>query len=295
MKLVVKDRKERELASLDVDPNTTVGDFKKQMQGEFKKSKKNMYPDRQRYTIGLGKGATALKGGKLSDYDLNDGSVLYFKDLGAQVSYKMVFIIEYLGPMLIWFIVDEFYRQYYGVERSQAQMLLTVMWHLHYIKRELETLFVHRFSHATMPLFPNLPRNCAHYWGAGLYISVFVLSPSHVAVIDEKTPYFVGFWALFEVCNLISHIQLRNLRKPGSTERKIPRGFLFEFVSCPNYTCEILGWVFFSLIAVHWSSWLFTVVGAGQMYIWAAQKHRAYKKDFPDYPKSRKIIVPFIL
>ena len=40
---------------------------------------------------------------------------------------------------------------------------------------------------------------------------------------------------------------------------------------------------------------MFTVVGFGQMAIWALVKHKQYKKEFKDYPKRRKAIVPFIL
>ncbi|VDK60767.1 unnamed protein product [Cylicostephanus goldi] len=30
------------------------------------------------------------------------------------------------------------------------------------------------------------------------------------------------------------------------------------------------------------------------MAIWAKNKHRAYKKEFPDYPKERMAMVPFV-
>ncbi|KAK6014449.1 3-oxo-5-alpha-steroid 4-dehydrogenase, partial [Ostertagia ostertagi] len=40
---------------------------------------------------------------------------------------------------------------------------------------------------------------------------------------------------------------------------------------------------------------LFTIAGFAQMTIWAKNKHRAYKKEFPDYPKERKAIVPFLI
>ena len=44
-----------------------------------------------------------------------------------------------------------------------------------------------------------------------------------------------------------------------------------------------------------WPGVLFLIVGLGTMSNWAVQKHRKYKKEFgSDYPRNRKIIIPFI-
>ncbi|KAK6048338.1 hypothetical protein COOONC_14157, partial [Cooperia oncophora] len=54
--------------------------------------------------------------------------------------------------------------------------------------------------------------------------------------------------------NLSIHILLRNLRPPGTRERRIPRpdgnpmSLLFNFVSCPNYTYEALSWLSFTIM-----------------------------------------------
>ena len=51
-----------------------------------------------------------------------------------------------------------------------------VCWIIHFLKRELETLFVHKFSRPTMPL-SNLFKNCAYYWIFGAvigYVSYFI-------------------------------------------------------------------------------------------------------------------------
>ena len=36
---------------------------------------------------------------------MDDGGKLYFKDLGPQISWRTVFIIEYTGPALLYMIL----------------------------------------------------------------------------------------------------------------------------------------------------------------------------------------------
>jgi very-long-chain enoyl-CoA reductase len=58
---------------------------------------------RQRLTIPSKEGKPiALEHGKLlSSYGIKDGQTINFKDLGPQIGWKTVFLIEYFGPILI--------------------------------------------------------------------------------------------------------------------------------------------------------------------------------------------------
>jgi len=93
---------------------------------------------------------------------------IVFKDLGPQISWRMVFLIEYLGPLLIhplFYLDNPISHLVYGasVQHSRMQSLAFGMVMLHFVKRELETIFVHRFSNATMPI-RNIFKNSFHYW-----------------------------------------------------------------------------------------------------------------------------------
>jgi len=54
-------------------------------------------------------------------------------------------------------------------------------------------------------------------------------------------------FVVFEFLNFMCHLTLKNLRKPGSTERGIPKGWGFDLSSCANYFWEALCWLMFAL------------------------------------------------
>jgi very-long-chain enoyl-CoA reductase len=74
------------------------------------------------------------------------------------------------------------------------------------------------------------------------------------------------------------HIILANLRKPGEKAYKIPSGFLFNYITCANYTAEIWGWILFTIGTRTLAAGLFTAAGAFQMADWARGKHRRLQK-----------------
>jgi hypothetical protein len=72
---------------------------------------------------------------------------------------------------------------------------------------------------------------------------------------------------------------LRNLRRPGGNGGyQIPSGFLFNIVTCANYTTEIYQWLGFNVATQTVSGYFFLVVATSIMTNWALAKHRRLKK-----------------
>lgn len=268
---------------------------------------KPRYPvNRQRFTLPARDGSTrageALNVGKrLIDYGIKDGSVLFFKDLGTQVGYRTVFVWEYLGPFVIYPIFYFLPALFYSMkapEKNIVQTLAMAYWCFHYGKRIAETLFVHQFSHGTMPI-RNLFKNCSYYWLFAGYISYFINHPLYTSPSEQRALLALGFSMLCQMGNLRCHVILAGLRPPGSKAYEMPRGFLFDYITCANYTLEILGWVGFSIATQCLPALLFTVAGAVQMAQWAAGKHRRLRKTFdgregrPKYPRRWIMLPPF--
>ncbi|XP_031410622.1 very-long-chain enoyl-CoA reductase isoform X3 [Meleagris gallopavo] len=115
----------------------------------------------------------------------------------------------------------------------------------HYIKRLIETIFVHRFSHGTMPL-RNIVKNCLYYWGFAAWLAYYINHPLYTppSYGKKQINFAVIMFLLCEAGNFSIHVALSDLRRDGSKTRKIPYPtknpftWLFFFVSCPNYTYE---------------------------------------------------------
>uniref|UniRef100_A0A0K0EXE3 very-long-chain enoyl-CoA reductase n=1 Tax=Strongyloides venezuelensis TaxID=75913 RepID=A0A0K0EXE3_STRVS len=283
---------------IDVSNESTIGDVKK----AYSKAA-NVQLER----IAL---RNEIKGKNIKD-DVKIGAFanrqFFFRDLGPQIPWKTVFLLEYAGPFFIYpifffrpsFIYDDGASDV-PVECSVKLALLCSTFH--YGKRLFETQFIHRFSNGTMPQF-NLFKNCGYYWGFCAFMAYFINHPLYTAPTFGKFQIYLGLtlFVLSELGNLSIHILLRNLRPEGSKVRKIPKPdgnpftLLFNYVSCPNYSYEFYTWIGFSIMTQSLPSVIFTVAGFIQMSIWALQKHRNYRKEFIDYPKKRKAIIPYLI
>ncbi|KAF8820641.1 3-oxo-5-alpha-steroid 4-dehydrogenase [Cardiosporidium cionae] len=248
MKITLRKRSGNHLDTFEVTESTTVEEFK----AEFYK-KYHYYPERQWWNIGKVTGK-ALKEGTLVENGITEGSFLYFKDMGVQISWRLVFVLEYLGPLLIFPLFYFFPSIYvvYDTEKSLVQKIAFFLALFHYFKREMETLFVHRFSNATMPIF-RVPINCGHYWGLfGAAVGYYLFHPKYTSPWrDDQIVIIYGLalsMLIFEFLNFKTHLVLRHLRPRGTKLRGVPYGWGFDTLSCANYFWEILAWISFCLL-----------------------------------------------
>lgn len=65
----------------------------------------------------------------------------------------------------------------------------------------------------------------------------------------------IALYLFAQLSNGLTHVILRNLRPPGTTVRRIPRGYGFDWpvrLSCPNYFFEALVWLAIVLLTQSW-------------------------------------------
>lgn len=128
----------------------------------------------------------------------------------------------------------------------------------------------------------------------GYYFARFAAYPldwfSDIRFLVGMGLFWLGLGINWHADNILIH-----LRKPGTTWYAIPQGGLFNKVSCPNHFGEMLEWIGFALMTWCLPALAFAVWTIANLAPRALAHHRWYRANFPDYPKERKALVPFVL
>ena len=188
--------------------------------------------------------------------------------------------------------------------RSQARMTNTAslgaaLWTAHFVRRSLESAFVHRYSKRSISAADSLTEYL-YYWGFAAWIAWSLTAAAQRAPAFPLQVLGLALFVAAEAGNARAHVMLRDLRSEHGSEKRIPRGFLFESLSCPHYFCEIVAWVGFNLVTGTLAGLAFLLVGAGILGAWAHTRHVAYRREFDGqegrelYPAERRALIPFL-
>lgn len=157
-----------------------------------------------------------------------------------------------------------------------------------------------------MPLL-NIFKNSIHYWlFSGLFISYFLYHPYYTpstflfslsSIVGGDVVLYaiiIGGYLTCETGNFVCHMILRNLRPAGSTVRGLPTGNLFDYVSCGNYTWELLAWLVMCIGMQTITGYIFLFISFAQIAQWSLKKHKALIKEFGKQNAKPYILIPFI-
>jgi very-long-chain enoyl-CoA reductase len=206
-------------------------------------------------------------------------------------------VVSYSGALLVFWAMLIWRAQALGV--SFTASLATLLWSAHFVRRTLESAFVHRYSKPSIGP-GDYVTEYVYYWGFAGWIAWSVTATGQHMPLFSLQVLGLALFVLAEAGNARAHRMLRELRAPGGRERRIPRGFLFRRVSCPHYFFEILSWLGFELVTQTWSGVAFVLVGTGILGAWAHTRHVAYHKEFDGqdgrekYPQERRALIPFL-
>jgi steroid 5-alpha reductase family enzyme len=102
--------------------------------------------------------------------------------------------------------------------------------------------------------------------------------------------FIVGF-----IINKKADEKLRHLRNSHPSDYIIPNGWLFNYISSPHYFGEIIEWAGWAVMTWSVPGLAFSLFTFANLFPRAIASHRWYKKNFSDYPKKRRAVIPFII
>lgn len=180
-------------------------------------------------------------------------------------------------------------------EKNGFTWLLIGMWTIHYTHRVLIFPFRIRTKNKKMPLSIAVSAmffNLINGFFNGYWLGFLADDPrpfSTAICVIGVLLFFTGM-----AINMITDYKLIALRKQQSGY-VIPKGWLFERISCPNHFGEITEWIGFAIAAwalppLSFAIWTFVNLAPR-----AFNHHAWYKEQFSDYPRKRKALIPFIV
>lgn len=212
---------------------------------------------------------------------------------GPQINAKLGWIIMESPAVIVFtiaFIIGDHYTSF-------VPILFLLMWQTHYIHRTyIFPLQMHSGQqHMTLLVISmGFIFNSINGYLNGSYLSTFGPEYSLDWLIDPR--FIIGFlvFGVGFAINRHSDNLLRNLRKPGERDYKIPRGGFFKLVSCANYFGEIIQWYGWAIATWSLPGILFAVWTTLNLFPRARAHHTWYQDQFPDYPQHRRALIPYI-
>lgn len=211
---------------------------------------------------------------------------------GPHISNRIGWVIMELPATALFALI------YFNGESSRQWVPLAflAMWQAHYLHRT----FVFPFRTRTGKSIPIAVVSAGFVFNVvNAYINArFVSSIGEYSTDWLTDPRFLAGLALFAAgmaLNIRSDNILLNLRGSGDSGYAIPRGGAYRYVSCPNYLGEIIEWAGWALATWSLAGFAFFLYTAANLAPRAISHHKWYRARFPDYPPTRKALIPGFL
>jgi 3-oxo-5-alpha-steroid 4-dehydrogenase 1 len=179
---------------------------------------------------------------------------------------------------------------------SVVSWVLIGLFCLHYFNRVFIFPFRLRTKGKKMPLVIMLSAvffNIMNGFSLGYFFSHFANYTNawftDIRFIAGTILFFTGLYINWKADDMLIH-----LRKPGETGYKIPQGWLFEKISCPNLFGELVEWTGFAILCWNLPAFAFLIWTGANLIPRALSHHQWYKEKFADYPAGRKAIIPYL-
>ncbi|KAL9180270.1 hypothetical protein ACHAXT_008240 [Thalassiosira profunda] len=180
-----------------------------------------------------------------------------------------------------------------------APSLAALFCAIHFAKRCLEVLFVHKYSGRTDRGTPTMISVVYALYATLVAYAAGMEGHDHDAAVTRlgvgTTLFSVGIAG-----NFYHHYLLARLRSlPGKDAKSkyvAPRGGLFRCVACPHYLFELFGWLGIAIAANHVNVYLLFAGMTSYLAGRSVAQNDFNRRTFNEkaWPHSRKNLIPFV-
>lgn len=211
------------------------------------------------------------------------------------VSYRVGWLLMEI-PAVFTILVVSAYAALHEKLNSIGVVFLTI-WSIHYIYRTfvfpfLSTNKARAFTVSVVvggAAF-NILNGFINGWALFFTPLLETTSVRNAHVYTGMVVFFIGF-----TIHVISDKVLRDVKRTHKGNYGVPHAFLHKYVVAPNYLGEIIQWTGFYIATYSPAACAFVIFTCANL-IPRAYKHRQwYREKFSQYPRGRKMIIPFLL
>jgi len=185
---------------------------------------------------------------------------------------------------------------YFYAQLGVIEILLSFIWLAHYLHRTFIWPFRAKLKGKEMTLsvmfmaltfnIINVTLQCIWIFMLGEYSDSWIASPFFL------TGLFL--FILGMMINIKSDNILIRLRSDQGSGYHVPKGFLYKYISCPNYFGELVEWLGWALLTMSPAGFVFFLWTAANLVPRAKSNHEWSKQNISGYPSDRNSIIPFI-
>ena len=191
--------------------------------------------------------------------------------------------------MLLFIII---YRGSLGI----VELIFTVIWLIHYVHRSFiwplrAKLEGKKITFVVVMLAAIF--NLVNVYIQGSWIFIFGSYEREWLL----SPFFITGFVIFLIglfINIRSDNILIKLREDHGSGYHVPKGFLFNKISNPNYFGEILEWLGWFIMTLSPAGLVFFIWTMANLIPRAKSNHEWCLKNIEGYPTDRKKVIPFL-
>lgn len=104
----------------------------------------------------------------------------------------------------------------------------------------------------------------------------------------------VGLFLAGFLIHMVSDASLRRQKQAAAGQYVLPKGGLYRLVSSPNYFGEIVQWLGWAVISGSLAAVTFALWTVFNLAPRAWHHHRWYRQSFPELPRNRRALIPYL-